>query len=1178
MATNISLQEIKLWVENLQRSCEQELLPEEQQEQKKYSSLVKNPADKAFLIKLLDDSSQIKDKRVVALRLKYLIEQHPKLHFLSSFERLLFKIYTKIGYCFPSISIPLFRAKLRKDTQKIVIREEKPYFHNHLKKRRKDKVGQNVNLLGEVVLSDSEANRRYRHYLKALENPQINYLSVKVSGICAQLQPLNHENALEELVGKMKSLYKKAIEFPFVDKQGNTTPKFVNLDMEEYKDATLTLEVFTTTLDDPALREYHAGIVLQAYLPDSWDYQTRLIAWAKKRVAQGGAPIKVRLVKGANLQMEQAISSLKGWKLPMFPNKTAVDAHYLKMLDRALKKENAEAIHLGIASHNLFTIGYAHLLSKKEGTADKITFEMLEGMANHLVRTMTKLGKQVVLYAPVVSASHFLNAVSYLVRRLDENTAPDNFITHSFSLHVGDKEWQFLYEQFERAYALKDTVSSEQLHVQNRQLPAEQASSTETTYQNEPDTDFSLAPNREWAHQIVKKWKHSSTTAPLQLPIMVAEKAIFDGTKKTYFDRSQQPQEVINCELHLSNSQQIEEILTLAQKSRWSTLSHEQRAELLYKAAQQMRIHRNDLIGCMAAITGKVFMEGDVEVSEAIDFCEYYPRSLEPFTEIGNLKISPKGVILVISPWNFPLAIPVGGVVASLASGNTVILKPATEAAPIAYQFAECFWKAGIPYDALQVICPENRKGLNQIITHKAIKHIILTGGTDTAFRILEANPLCPLSAETGGKNAIITTASCDTDHAIKSIVASAFGNAGQKCSACSLLLLDSRLYDDESFRDKLREATLSLTVGGVWELGNIVGPMITNHNDKLLHAIENLEEGESWLIEPKFLDEKKYILSPSVKWGVRPENFTFKNELFGPLLAVVRTSSFEEAITLANATEYGLTAGLQSLDEREHALWREQIEAGNLYINRGITGAIVQRQPFGGMKRSAFGEGTKAGGANYVLQFTHIEEVALPQINEGEKANFDWEKTWQRTVPDLLTTRVSAAIQSYAFHFNAIFSQEKDVSHIVGEENTFRYLPLKKIGLRFHAGDTTEDLLMVLAGSTIAGTPIEVSIEEKEQQQDLLQKIVQPLSPATCIVQESEDAFIRRCEDFERVRTLGKQCVSDSFLSALATKGKHVAAEPVLSEGRVELLHYLKEQSVTYEYHRYGNFEKTSD
>ena len=963
----ITTNEVIDWGKQFLDKSEKEITAAELKEQKKYAILIQNPGDKVLLSKLLDESSQIRDNKKLALRMKVLIERYGVPQFFSSSDAYLLKLFTTFGYWFDFIAVPVFKKRLRSDTSNVIINEKASFLNKHLNARREQQIGQNVNLLGEVVLGDGEANHRYEHYLEALKDPRINYISIKISGIYAQINALNYEQNKIDLCERLARIYQQAIDFPYTDEKGNKSAKFVNLDMEEYKDTELTLDVFKTVLSYPQFKDYSAGIVIQAYLPDAWSFQTELIEFATERCAAEGAPLKMRLVKGANLQMESIVSSLKGWEVPVFGTKVEVDANYLHILDRALLPENAKALHVGVASHNFFSIGYAYLLAQKNGVEEFVTFEMLEGMANHLPRVMRQLGKQIILYTPVVKDEHFLNAISYLVRRLDENTGVDNFLSYSFNLKVDSTQWDFLQQQFIEAYSLKEKLDKTPRRKQNRLSGVKsQGPASLHRFQNEPDTNFDLRPNRLWADSIRKEWMKSATDVPYVIPVQIGDKEVITEKQYSYLDRSQE-EEICVCKTSLSNIDQVKEIIAIAEKdsSNWRKTDLSQRKILLDKTADLLCEKRGHLIGCMSAITGKTFAEGDVEVSEAVDFCRYYPISMESFDQLETITITPKGIVLVIPPWNFPLAIPVGGVAAALTGGNTVILKPATVAMPVAWEFAQCFWEAGVPKDALQVVCTDGREPLNYLTAHPAIKHTILTGGTDTAFRLLENNPTCPLSAETGGKNAIIVSAAADRDHAIQNIVTSAFSNAGQKCSACSLLILEKEVYNDPDFKTKLTDAVTSLHTGSVWNGGNYVGPMITNANDKLLHAIDHLEEGEWWLVKPEFVDKKRFMLKPCVKWGVRPGSYTFTNELFAPLLSVVCADNFEHAIALANSSEYGLTAGLQSLDESEQKRWKNSIEAGNLYINRGITGAIVSRQPFGGMKRSAFGGGIKAGGPN---------------------------------------------------------------------------------------------------------------------------------------------------------------------------------------------------------------------
>ena len=1162
----VTINDVSEWAKKFLVMSEKEITFDELKEQKKYAILVQRPNDKILLSKMLDESCQIRDNKKLSRRIKILIDRYGVPEFFPKSDAFLMKMFTLVGYRFSGIAMPIFKKHLRMDTEKVIIQEERPALDKHLDTRRKENIGQNVNLLGEVVLGNAEADHRYHHYLEALKDPRINYISIKISGIYAQLHPLNHAQAKEELCRRIAAIYRQAIAFPYTDEKGASHPKFVNLDMEEYKDTELTLDVFLTVMAMPEFKNYTAGIVVQAYLPDAWQFQTALLDFARKRVDEGGAPIKMRLVKGANLGMETIISSLRGWENPVLPTKVEVDANYLQILDRALLPENAAAVHVGVASHNFFSIGYAYLLSRENGVEKHVDFEMLEGMANHLSRVMKSLGEQVILYTPVVKDEHFLNAVAYLVRRLDENTGKDNFLSYSFNLKEGTEQWNFLYDQFVQAYAMKDSIKVEPSRKQNRNLPPQPVADMET-FRNEPDTNFDLPVNRDWADTIRKKWKKSTADTPYVIPVQVGNKEFIGEKRRRYMDRSQND-EICICELHLSNLEQMKHIVDIAQTdaSAWRKTALDERNRILHRVADNLCAARGNLIGCMTAITGKTFMEGDVEVSEAVDFCRFYPISMKRFAELNTISCTPKGVILVIPPWNFPLAIPVGGVAAALAGGNTVILKPATVSFPVAWEFAKCFWDAGVPKETLQVVCSDGREPLNYLTAHPAVKHVILTGGTDTAFRLLENNPKCPLSAETGGKNAIILTGSGDRDHAILNIVSSAFSNAGQKCSACSLLLVEKGVYDDPEFAPKLKDAVTSMQTGSAWEPNNIIGPMVENHNEKLLYAIEHLDAGETWLVPPEFTDEKKYILKPCVKWGVRPESYTFRTELFAPLLAVVRIENLKQGIEYVNSTEYGLTSGLQTLDEAERELWRKSIEAGNLYINRGITGAIVNRQPFGGMKLSAFGGGIKAGGPNYVTCFLNIEEARLPETDKTD----EYFSAFSALLEGNDKSRFEAAVGSYRKNWEMEFSQERDVNFLTGEENIFRYLPLKTCVLRVQTADQLCDVLMTVAASHIVQTPITISVASGDPKCALLQPLAGKMSKLSVVVQD-ETSFINDMPKYERIRACSPE-ISNAIYKKAAELGKYIATAPPLAEGRVEMLHYLKEQSIAYEYHRYGS------
>ena len=1144
-----TVEEVFSWMRKLYDESYSGLTKTEKNEQHMYGTMVTTPSDKKFIVRMLDETSQVRDTQKLALRVKELIDQYGIPKFLGAGDHFLFWMYQKFAYkpLFNWLAVPIIKWRLRRDTSRVIIDAARPHLTQHLATRFEQHIGQNVNLLGEVVLGDGEADKRYYSYLEALKEPDINYISVKISGIYAQTHALNYKECFPELVRRMSELYQTAIDYPYTDADGVTKPKFINLDMEEYKDAHLTMKLFKDVLSLPQFKNYEAGIVVQSYLPDAWDFQSELLEFAKARVEAGGSPIKMRIVKGCNLDMENIVSDLRGWPNPVRPNKTEVDANYLHIIERGLKPENAKVLHIGMASHNLFTISYAYLLTEMYQTPkDCFCFEMLEGMANHVWRAQRKLGNHVILYTPVVKKEHFLNAISYLVRRMDENTAPDNFLTHSFSLKPDTPEWKELQEQFINAYNMKDTITHIPTRTQDRNKPYI-GQEPQDEMINEPDTDFDRFCNQQWVERIFDKWKSTGKMNYEKagwgdwkpgdiLPTQIGNELVYNDDKVNYYDRSQDG-DVLVCEMSRANKAQVEQILDIADKDGggWRDTTIEERHRIMYKAANILGQMRGDLIGSMCAITGKTVEEADVEVSEGIDYCRFYTTTMKKFAALDDIVMKAKGTVLVLSPWNFPCAIPCGGVVAALASGNTCILKPATVAAPVAWLFAKAFWEAGVPKEALQVIIAD-REATPLLTTSPVIKHIILTGGTETAQQIEHINPLVPLSAETGGKNVMILSAKGDRDHAIMNACRSAFGNAGQKCSACSILLVERSVYKDPEFMEKLKDCASSLKVGGVWNAGNIVGPMITNHNEKLEKACQ-LEPGEKWLIAPEFVDEKKYILKPTVKINVKPDSYTFRTELFAPLLAVTPFDTLEEAVDLVNSLDYGLTSGLQSLDEQEQKYWKNHIKAGNLYINRGITGAVVNRQPFGGMKLSAFGPGLKAGGPNYCTQFMYITD------KPGSTTDYK---------------------QSYAAWYEKEFKHARNIQpKIRGEQNVFRYLPVDGgMVLRLFGDETLEQVQMVQLAAQTVGTQLIVSM-------DAANPLFAQLEGEK--KQENMAAFLESIKNYGRVRVISSR-MPDVVREAAANYDKYIACAAPVKDGRIELALYIQEQSIANEYHRYGS------
>ena len=433
--------------EDWQRKANRLLTAEEKGIQEQLKRLLTHPEDKVTLARLIDQSFRSSDPARVADQVNSLLLRKGVPDFFSQVERLLIQMFLGLGSRFPGLAVPRMIEKMRHGSSRAVIPGEPEALRAYLGRRRDQGVRVNVNHLGEAVLGEEEARRRLRSYIGDLKNPLIETISVKISTIYSQISPLAFESTVAVLVKRLSALYRVARNHFFQRSDGTRVAKFVNLDMEEYRDMAITRAAFVRTLDLPEFKDVSAGIVLQAYLPDAHPVQKALTEWARRRVAAGGAPVKLRIVKGANMEMEQLEAALMNWPLAPYDNKRDVDANYKRMVRYGMEPENIRAVHLGIASHNLFDLAYAAALGAANRVTDHFCFEMLEGMADHVRRALCQEGGDVLVYAPVAGKREFINAVAYLVRRLDENTAPENFLRYAPDLRVGSRQWTFLRER-----------------------------------------------------------------------------------------------------------------------------------------------------------------------------------------------------------------------------------------------------------------------------------------------------------------------------------------------------------------------------------------------------------------------------------------------------------------------------------------------------------------------------------------------------------------------------------------------------------------------------------------------------------------------------------------------------------------------------------------------------------
>lgn len=1115
--------------------------------------LMEDPRGTSFTLALTDEVLRIDDRRRAALRFRSLVEDGGLPSFLGPVDRLLLKAGATLAPRLPGVVMPLVERRLRAESGGVILPAERGPLARHIARRTAAGFDLNVSLLGEAILGEREAQRRLDDVLELLARPEIDYVSVKISSICSQLDVLAFDASVDRIAARLRPLYAAA--------QGHRPAKFVNLDMEEYRDLHLTAAVFRRVLDEPGFLGLDAGIVLQAYLPDSFGVLRELTSWAEARRARGGGRIKVRLVKGANLAMEQVEAEMHGWPQAPYTTKAEVDANYKRMLDLVLDGRYADSVRVGVASHNLFDVAWALTQLSASGSAsgagagaeagagasDRVELEMLEGMAEPQARAVRDLAGRLLLYAPIARHDDFESTIAYLVRRLDENTAPENFLRQVFSFRAGSPGFDVERDRFLAAVHDRHDVSSSPRRQQDRSTE-QRSFDPDAPFANEPDTDFTIAANRTWITDALAAWPPTGVGSSPPDPASVPG-----------------PPDVAAVDAAMARA--------VAAQRTWGATAFAERRQVLCRVAEVMAAQRGRTIAGMAHEAGKVVGEGDVEVSEAIDFARWYAdstRTVEALLDDG-LTFDPFGVVVVASPWNFPYAIPSGGVLAALAAGNTVILKPAPETRHTAWLIATQCWEAGVPPDVLQFLpCDDDDAG-RRLVTHPEVGVVILTGAWETAQLFRSWRPDLRLFAETSGKNAIVVTAAGDLDAAVRDIVRSAFGHAGQKCSAASLAIVEAGVYDDPAFRDRLSDAVASLRVGPAWDVSTTVGPLIRPPEGPLAEALTTLDAGESWLVEPRLLDPapagtgehpgsagvdgrgasdgrgagEGVRWTPGVKLGVRPGSRFHLTECFGPVLGVMRADDLDHAVELQNMPLFGLTGGIHSLDEREVDRWLEGVEVGNAYVNRPITGAIVRRQPFGGWKRSVVGAGAKAGGPNYVLTLGTWHSPP-PPTPRADVPGHDFDRWWRDE-----------------------FAGEHDPSGLRAESNVLRYRPLPH-GVLLRAGSDVADAEVMLAVAAARTTGVRLTISSESPRPAAARSAEADV--VVVVVVETAAELAARLPDLrvDRLRIPGH--VPDELRATAHAAGLTLDDAPVVAQGRVELLHWLREQAISRTLHRYGN------
>ena len=882
----------------------------------------------------------------------------------------------------PWVSGPILRWNVSGMAHQFIAGKNPNDVIKTLRKRRSQKIGFTVDQLGEAVVSEADADEYAARYLDLLEKlaretknwtdplgknselfPVVN-LSVKISALYSQINPADPADAIAHLAPKLRPLLRRARE----------VGAFINFDMESYAHKNTTLELFKTIFREEEFKNWpHAGIVIQAYLRDSEANLRDLIEWGRKR----GTRFAVRLVKGAYWDYETTKSLQNGWDCPVYFQKPESDANF-ETLTRLLL-ENESIVTAAFGSHNIRSIAHAQAFADELGLdPSRFEFQLLYGMAGPIKRALVEMGYRVREYCPV---GELLPGMAYLVRRLLENTSNEGFLRAKFAENVSAKE------------LLRDPRDLIKPAVAGIGDPGGIASSD-----GKNSTSLDIAPADVYRNSPLVNFAYKDSQEKMQGALREVRKRFGEkyplviGGEKVWTDQltpsvnPSAPDEIVGYGSE-AGIPEAERAVKAAREAfgKWSRTPFEERAHLLERAADIMERRRYELSAVEVFEVGKPWNEADGDIREAIDFCRFYAQQMR---RLGRPKLTqrvpgedsyhhywPRGVTFVIAPWNFPIAILCGMASAGVVTGNTVIMKPSEQSIVCGEMLMQVFEEAGVPSGVLNFLSGHGSVIGAHLVDHKDVDLIAFTGSREVGLKIWESagitrpgqRELKRVICEMGGKNAMIVDSDADVGEAVGYSIYSAFGFQGQKCSALSRLILLQDNYD--RVMERLIPAAASLRVGNPEEPGIMVGPVIDEAAyRRILDYIEVGKSEATLAYQAKDLPPQGYFIPPTIFTDVKPNMRIAREEIFGPVLSVLKVRDLDEALEVANGTDYALTGGFFSRSPANIERVKAQLEAGNIYINRSCTGAIVGRHPFGGFKMS--GSGTKAGGEDYLLNF----------------------------------------------------------------------------------------------------------------------------------------------------------------------------------------------------------------
>ena len=853
-----------------------------------------------------------------------------------------------------------------------------------VRRLRRNQFAFTLDLLGESVISDTEADRYQQSYIDLITGmsaqvnewpedalldsdhegriPRVN-VSLKLSALDSQFAPIDAEGTIRRVSARLRPILRTA----------RAHHAYVHIDMEQNDYRALTFEIFRRIMMEDEFRDYaDCGIVVQAYLESAESDLNTMLEWAKKR----GTPIWIRLVKGAYWDYENIVAEYRGWPVPVYRRKWQSDDCYERMT--RILMENHQWLRPALASHNLRSLAHGLALKEELHVPDRaMEIQMLYGMGDQQAQLFLERGHRVRIYTPF---GELIPGMAYLVRRLLENTSNDSFLRQSFTEHI----------------AVEKLLMKPSSHAAT-EPPVPQV--PRPGFNNEPLVDFTKEENREAMIQALSDVRDQFGGV---------YSLIIDGkscdSRATLVSRNPSKTSEIIGRVASATVDQATDAIEAARRAfgMWAATPVQTRAEYLELMAAEMRERRLELAAWIVFETGKPWVDADADVAEGIDFCMYYahemkrlgePQKCDFLGEDNSYLYRPRGVCTVIAPWNFPFAILTGMTVAAIVAGNTVVMKPAEQSSVVAAKLMEIIRNSSVP-DGVVNFVPGNGEDIGPTLaSHPDVDLVAFTGSQNVGLEINRAaadtdkrqKNVRRVIAEMGGKNAIIIDDDADLDEAVVGVMKSAFGYAGQKCSACSRVIVLESAY--KQFIERLVDATKSLKIGPAEDPATKIGPVIDEEaRDRILETIKKVDPEHGGILALAMdagpVAKQGTYVGPHIFMDVDPTSPLAQNEIFGPVLSIMRAKNLDEAFNIANATRFALTGGVYSRSPLTLRRARNEFEVGNLYLNREITGALVQRHPFGGYRMS--GIGSKAGGPDYLLQFLIPINVSENTMRRG--------------------------------------------------------------------------------------------------------------------------------------------------------------------------------------------------